>query len=39
MCLFDAVPGRFCENEDCKKPLHPQWPAVYCCNKCALRDL
>lgn len=38
MCGFDSVPGRICENADCKKPLHPQWPAIYCCNLCALED-
>ena len=38
MCGVDAVPGRLCENEDCRRPLHPQWPAVYCCNDCALED-
>jgi hypothetical protein len=39
MCGVDAVAGRLCENANCKKPLHPQWPAVYCCNNCALEDL
>ena len=39
MCGVDPVPGRVCENESCKKALHPQWPAVYCCNACALEDL
>jgi hypothetical protein len=38
MCVVDKVPGRLCENEDCRRPLHPQWPAVYCCNDCALED-
>jgi hypothetical protein len=39
MCQFDPAPGRLCESEDCRKPLHPQWPAVYCSNECALEDL
>ena len=39
MCGFDAVHGRECENQSCRRPLHPQWPAVYCCNLCALEDL
>ncbi len=38
MCGVDEAPGRLCENEDCKQPLHPQWPAVYCCNRCAMED-
>lgn len=39
MCGVDEVPGRLCENVDCRRPLHPQWPAVYCKNLCALEDL
>lgn len=39
MCGFDAVPGRECENGSCRRPLHPQWPAVYCCSDCALEDI
>lgn len=39
MCGVEAVPDRLCENVDCKKLLHPQWPAVYCCNECALEDM
>jgi hypothetical protein len=39
MCIVDAVPDRFCENERCRRPLHPQWPAVYCRNDCALEDV
>ena len=39
MCGVDPSPDRRCENEDCRRPLHPQWPAVYCCNECALGDL
>jgi len=38
MCGVDAVPGRHCENDRCKRALHPQWPAVYCSNDCALED-
>lgn len=38
MCGVDAAPGRVCENVDCRRTLHPQWPAVYCCNDCALED-
>lgn len=39
MCEVEPAPGRLCENEDCRRPLHPQWPAVYCCNNCALEDV
>ena len=39
MCGVDASPGRVCESASCRKPLHPQWPAVYCCNDCALDDV
>lgn len=39
MCGVDPVPGRFCESVDCRRALHPQWPAVYCCNDCALEDV
>lgn len=38
MCGVDPSPGRLCENERCRRPLHVQWPAVYCCNDCALDD-
>ena len=41
-CLMCEVPpseGRLCQNEDCRRPLHAQWPAVYCCNDCALGDV
>ena len=38
MCDATAAPGRLCESADCRRPLHPQWPAVYCCNACALED-
>ena len=39
MCGTSAAPDRLCENESCRRPLHPQWPAVYCCNNCALEDV
>ena len=39
MCGVDASPGRLCESVDCRRPLHPQWPVVYCCNDCALDDV
>jgi len=32
------VPGRVCENPDCRAPLDPKWPAVYCSNECAIED-
>ena len=39
MCGVDPSPGRRCENADCCRDLPPQWPAVYCCNGCALEDV
>jgi hypothetical protein len=39
MCGVDASPGRACMNDDCRAPLHPKWPAVYCCNLCAMKDV
>ncbi|HSX23379.1 MAG TPA: hypothetical protein VLE97_11450 [Gaiellaceae bacterium] len=39
MCGVDEAPGRCCENPDCRRALHPRWPAVYCSNDCALEDL
>lgn len=41
-CLMCGVPearDRRCQNDGCARALHPQWPAVYCCNGCALEDL
>lgn len=38
MCGVAPSPGRICENESCGSGLHPQWPAIYCCNRCALED-
>ncbi len=39
MCGVDPSPGRLCESESCRRPLPAQWPAVYCCNDCALDDV
>ncbi len=39
MCGVEPSPCRQCENEDCRRALHPQWPAIYCCNRCALEDV
>jgi hypothetical protein len=40
MCVSGIeAPGRTCESDSCVRPLHPQWPAVYCCNACALDDV
>lgn len=36
VCKTPPIEGRKCEY--CQKPLHPQWFAVYCSNRCALRD-
>jgi len=33
----DGSPA-LCHSDDCQKPLHPQWPAVYCSDECADRD-
>jgi hypothetical protein len=38
MCGVMASPNRRCENDSCARKLHPQWPAVYCCNECAWED-
>lgn len=38
MCAAVISHGNVCYNDDCKTPLHPQWPAVYCSNECALSD-
>lgn len=35
MCNTRPVEGNVCAYEPCKKPLHPQWPVVYCSNECA----
>lgn len=37
MCVMPAAPNRTCES--CGTPLHPNWPAVYCSNECALDDV
>ncbi len=39
MCGVEPVPGRLCNNEGCRRLLHPQWPSVYCSNICALEDV
>jgi len=39
MCGVKASPNRRCENDSCTRELHPQWPAVYCCNECAWEDV
>lgn len=39
MCGVEPAPDRLCENENCRRPLHPQWQAVYCSNDCALEDV
>lgn len=38
MCETTHVEGNACYHDDCRKPLHPQWPAVYCSNACAQDD-
>ena len=38
MCGVDPSPGRLCESADCRRPLHAQWPAIYCCNDRAPDD-
>lgn len=38
MCGVKASAHRRCENDSCARELHPQWPAVYCCNECAWED-
>ena len=35
MCGVVPSPNN-CQN--CSKPLHPQWPAIYCSNRCAMED-
>lgn len=38
MCTTHRAEDNVCYNDACKKPLHPQWPAVYCTDRCALED-
>lgn len=38
MCQAVVAHGNVCHSDVCKTPLHPQWPAVYCSNRCALED-
>jgi hypothetical protein len=37
LCPVMYVEGNTCGS--CDRPLHPKWPAIYCSNECALRDL
>lgn len=39
MCKTHVAHGNVCYNDACQLPLHPQWPAVYCSNWCAIDDL
>lgn len=39
MCDSPSVDGNACASAGCEVSLHPQWPAVYCSNACALGDL
>lgn len=39
MCKATVAHGNVCYNDDCARPLHPQWPAVYCSNECALEGV
>lgn len=39
MCGVNEAHGRVCQSESCGRPLHPQWPAVYCNNGCAREDM
>ena len=39
ICESTFAEGNLCHNDDCQKPLHPEWPAVYCSHACALSDL
>jgi hypothetical protein len=38
LCTTKYVEGNRCAREACNKPLHPNWPAVYCSNACAHKD-
>ena len=38
MCESVFAEGNICYADDCKRALHPQWPAVYCCSACAWGD-
>lgn len=38
ICKTPPSEGRHCHYLECGKLLHPQWPAVYCSNRCAWRD-
>ncbi len=39
MCTAPGAEGNVCHRDACKRSLHPQWPAVYCTDACALEDL
>lgn len=38
MCETPPVQGNLCHADDCRRPLHPQWPIVYCSDECAWGD-
>lgn len=38
LCRTVVAHGNTCYLERCAAPLHPQWPAVYCSDACALED-
>jgi hypothetical protein len=38
MCETLPVDGNVCHADDCARPLHPQWPVVYCTDACAVDD-
>ena len=38
MCETIHAEGNVCHDDSCGRPLHPQWPAVYCSSDCALSD-
>lgn len=38
MCEATHAEGNLCHDDACRRPLHPQWPAVYCSNACADHD-
>ncbi len=38
MCETLYAEGNVCHDDSCARPLHPQWPAVYCSSECAFND-
>lgn len=38
LCQTRPSPGNHCNNDARNKPLHPNWPAVYCSGRCAMMD-